>query len=92
MRRAIGPFTVNNPDPAGFAPPLGTRPCEVLMPDSPHSDDGRRIEPPPSLPVASGTMPEAIAAPDPPDEPPADRSVPHGLRVGPKAGLMVSPW
>ena len=43
-----------------------------------------RIEPPPSLPWASGTMPAATAAAAPPDEPPGVRSVSQGLRVGPK--------
>src|SRR3954454_5385469 len=92
IRRAIGPLTVQRPDPGGVGPPFGTRPCEVLMPDIPHTAEGMRIDPPPSLPVASGTMPEAIAAADPPDEPPGDRSVFHGLRVGPNVGLVVSPW
>ena len=39
----------------------------------PHSDDGMRIEPPPSDPVHSGTSPAAMAAAEPPDEPPALR-------------------
>ena len=40
------------------------------MPLRPQHDDGMRIEPPPSDPVASGTMPEAMAAALPPEEPP----------------------
>ena len=43
-----------------------------------------RIEPPPSLPWATGTMPLATAAAEPPEEPPGVRSRSHGLRVGPK--------
>ena len=43
-----------------------------------------RIEPPPSLPWAIGTMPAATAAAAPPDEPPGVRAVSHGLRAGPK--------
>ena len=43
-----------------------------------------RIEPPPSLPWAAGTIPEATAAAEPPLEPPAERSRFQGLRVGPK--------
>ena len=42
-----------------------------------------RIEPPPSLPCATGTMPAATAAAAPPEEPPGVRSRSHGLRVGP---------
>src|SRR3954469_13171720 len=70
IRRAIGPFTPSRPEPGAFDPPLGTRPCDGLSPDRPHSDDGMRIAPPPSEPVASGTMPATTAAPAPPDEPP----------------------
>ena len=47
-----------------------------------------RIEPPPSLPWASGTMPAATAAAAPPEEPPGVRSVSHGLRVGPEAARL----
>src|SRR3546814_6260646 len=48
---------------------------EVFRPVRPCTAHGMRMEPPPSEPVASGTMPAAMAAPDPPEEPPA-------LRVG----------
>ena len=46
---------------------------------------GMRIEPPPSPACASGTMPDATAAPEPPLEPPGLRSTSHGFRVGPYA-------
>ena len=42
-----------------------------------------RIEPPPSLPVQIGIIPDATAAAEPPDEPPGVRSGFHGLRVVP---------
>ena len=42
-----------------------------------------RIEPPPSVPSAIGSMPSATAAAAPPEEPPALRDVSNGLRVGP---------
>ena len=42
-----------------------------------------RIEPPPSLPCASGSIPAATAAAEPPLDPPGVRSRSHGLRVGP---------
>lgn len=54
-----------------------------LNPTRPQLEAGMRIEPPPSLPWAPGTMPAATAAPEPPDEPPGVREVSHGLRVGP---------
>src|SRR5690606_8832071 len=46
---------------------------------------GRRVDPAPSDAFASGTMPEATAAADPPEDPPAVRVRSQGLRVGPKA-------
>ena len=48
------------------------------------------MEPPPSVPSASGAWPVATAAAAPPDEPPALRERSHGLRVAPKSGLSVS--
>ena len=44
---------------------------------------GWRIEPPVSVPIASGASNAATAAADPPPEPPGMRSRSHGLRVGP---------
>ena len=49
-----------------------------------------RIDPPPSPPWATGTIPAATAAADPPDDPPHEWSVFHGLRVGPyETGSVV---
>ena len=48
-----------------------------------------RIEPPPSLACAIGTMPAATAAAAPPDDPPEERAGSHGLRVGPNASGSV---
>ena len=59
------------------------RPREGLSPTSPHSDAGIRMDPPPSPAWAIGTIPAAAAAADPPLDPPVERSVSHGLRVGP---------
>jgi hypothetical protein len=42
-----------------------------------------RMEPPPSLALATGTMPLATAAAAPPLDPPAVNDVFQGLRVGP---------
>lgn len=42
-----------------------------------------------SDPSASGTQPEATAAPEPPEEPPGVRAGSHGLRVMPHSGLSV---
>ncbi len=52
-----------------------------------------RTEPPMSEPSASGTHPEATAAPLPPDEPPGVRETSCGFRVTPHNGLSVcSVW
>ena len=61
--------------PAHPSPVFG--PCEILprlglSPTRPHSLAGTRIEPPPSLACATGTIPAATAAADPPDEPPVE--------------------
>jgi hypothetical protein len=89
MRRAIGPFDESCSQPGGTGPPDGTRPKEGLSPDSPHNAEGMRIEPPPSEPVASGTMPAAIAAAEPPEDPPAEWARSQGLRVRPNTALVV---
>src|SRR5262245_62956422 len=86
----MGPLVDSSGQPGGRGPPVGTRPSDGLSPDRPHTEDGMRMEPPPSDPVASGTRPAASADADPPDEPPAERSRAQGLRVGPKSSLTVS--
>ena len=47
----------------------------------PHRLAGWRIEPPVSVPSASGASPAATAAAEPPLEPPGMRSRSQGLRV-----------
>ncbi len=59
------------------------------MPTRPVNAAGMRVEPPPSLAVATGTRPAATAAAEPPLEPPGVRSSPHGLRVTPHALVLV---
>jgi len=51
---------------------------------------GMRIEPPPSVPTASGPSPAPTAAAAPPLLPPGLRSRFHGLRVMPVSGLSVT--
>src|SRR2546427_5949608 len=60
--------------------PLFRSPRDGFKPTSPHSLDGMRIEPPPSLACATGTRPAATAAAEPPLEPPGERLVSQGLR------------
>ena len=82
--------------------PSEIRPWLGFRPTSPQHDAGMRIEPPPSLACANGTMPLATAAAEPPLEPPGDRLMSHGLWVAPQAigsvvgtlpssGLLVRP-
>src|SRR5680860_1474108 len=47
------------------------------------------MEPPPSLPVQNGSIPDDTAAAEPPDEPPGVRSRFQGLRVTPWRGELV---
>src|SRR5204863_2755805 len=59
------------------------RPRDGLSPTSPQALAGIRIDPPPSLACAAGTIPAATAAADPPLDPPGEREASHGLWVGP---------
>ena len=47
------------------------------------------MDPPPSEPVASGTMPAASAAAAPPEDPPGPCAGLNGLAVGPNRALVV---
>ena len=65
------------------------RPKLGLSPTTPDHEAGIRTEPPMSVPSASGTHPEATAAPDPPEDPPGVRVSSQGFRVTPQSGLSV---
>src|SRR3954452_1276275 len=74
----------------GTSGAIEIRPRLGLSPTRPQQAAGMRIEPPPSLPCAIGTIPAATAAADPPLDPPGVREPSHGLRVGPvKRGSVV---
>ena len=68
-----------------------TRPGPGMKPNKPFIAAGIRIEPPPSLAWATGTMRLATAAAEPPDEPPAERVGSHGLCVTPSRMVSVLP-
>jgi hypothetical protein len=70
-------------DANSIAPARLSLPYVGFSPKTPQSEAGTRMEPLVSLPSAHGTIPAATAAPDPPKEPPAMRSVSCGFRVGP---------
>src|SRR6476620_7378039 len=78
------------PQPSPRSGPSGLRARVGFKPNTPHAEAGIRIEPPPSLACANGTMPAATAAAEPPLDPPVVRVTSHGLRVGPNsAGSVV---
>src|SRR6266498_3297342 len=87
--RVTAPSMVDPAQPSPTSGPWLTRPLFGFSPTSPHSDAGMRMDPPPSLACATGTMPLATAAADPPDEPPAERPGSHGLRAGGKLRASV---
>src|SRR5687767_11991329 len=78
--------------PAQPSPPgeNETRPRDGFIPNRPQQAAGMRIEPPPSLACAAGTMPPATAADAPPDEPPGVRDRSQGLRAGPSRSDSVT--
>src|SRR5256885_12284502 len=73
------------PQPSPASGAIDTRPRVGLRPKRPHAEAGIRIEPPPSVAWAIGSMPAATAAAAPPLEPPALWPRLHGLRVGPNS-------
>src|SRR3954471_2403982 len=79
--RASGPCT-DRPLISLLSGAVETRPRLVLMPKRPLTLDGIRMDPPPSLPGAAGSSPDATAAPAPPLEPPAERVRSQGVRAG----------
>ena len=86
--RAIGPLTPR-PARSGISGPSEIRPRDGLIPNSPHTLDGMRMEPPPSLPWAAGARPAATAAAAPPLDPPADLDKSHGVRAGGPIAVSV---
>ena len=70
---------------------IGTTPGDGRKPTTPHTAAGMRSEPPVSEPVQTGSMSQASATAEPPDEPPAFSAgieriagrAPHGIaRIG----------
>ncbi len=88
--RAIGPVWASEGHDGGKKPgDRGTRPKVGLSPNTPQNELGTRIEPTPSVPMASGPQPAATAAAAPPLDPPLVRLGDHGLRVIPDTGLSA---
>ena len=68
----------------------GTRPYGGLKPTTPQNEDGILIEPPMSEPVARVVDPAASEAPEPPLDPPGEKSVFHGFLVTPHSFVQVT--
>ena len=60
-----------------------------MNPTTPLQAAGMRVDPPPSVAIASGTSPAATATAEPPLDPPAARSARQALRVRPNRGAWV---
>ena len=61
-------------------------PMLCFSPTTPLHAAGIRVEPPPSVAIASGAIPLATATAAPPLEPPLERAALHALRVRPNSG------
>ncbi len=86
---ASGPLVESSIQEGGGHAPIS--PVVGLSPTSPQKAAGILIEPPPSVPVASGVIPVMSATALPPEDPPGDHSGAHGLRVSPNSRLAVKP-
>ena len=86
--RAIGPLLASGIQPWPRISP-GTTPGEGRKPHTPQNAAGLRRLPPVSDPVAIGTMPQASATADPPEDPAAERAGSNGLPVAPQTALRV---
>ncbi len=75
---------------ASWLPPRLIAPRLGLKPTQPQKLAGRRIEPNTWVPSPADTMPAAVAAAEPLDEPPGVQRVSHGLRVGPGGAVANS--
>src|SRR5215467_12421462 len=73
----------------GNTPSIGTKPCVVFNPTTPHHAAGTRTEPAVSVPKATSAIPLATATADPQLEPPGSslRELLSGLAGVPKYSL-----
>src|SRR5579872_1722941 len=88
--RLSGPMWSSVQD-RGNTPRRDTRPYVGLIPTVPHQAAGPRMEPPVSDPIAMRTMRDAIAVPEPDDEPPVLCAGFHGLRAGGNGRSKLGP-
>ena len=84
--RPMGPSTEIGVQPR-LRRSIGTTPGEGRKPTTPHMAAGMRSEPPVSDPVQTGSMSQARATAEPPEEPPGLSAGLNGLPVAPHTGL-----
>src|SRR3954471_14615238 len=95
VSRTLREITPSADAPNQYSPHPGPdeiRPREGLSPNRPQQAAGIRTEPPPSLPAAIGTTPEATAADAPPLEPPGVCAGFQGLLTRPNALESETPF
>src|SRR5260363_118580 len=95
VSRTLREITPSLEAPYQYSPkpgPEDTRPRDGFSPNRPQQAAGMRMEPPPSLPAAIGTTPEATAAAAPPLEPPDTCAAFQGLLTRPKARESDTPF
>src|ERR1700722_12911537 len=90
MERVSAWSTDRPPQPSPWGA-IDTRPRDGLSPNNPQHEAGMRMDPPPALACAAGTIPAATADAEPPEEPPQVRSKFQGLRVAPNRSGSVMP-
>src|SRR5579884_2542759 len=84
----VGPPYETSPKAEGGY--IATLPKVGFSPNTPENAAGMRIDPPASVPTASGQMPHNTATALPPLDPPGVRAKSHGLRVMPVSGESVT--
>src|SRR5699024_12711979 len=87
--RVMGPACASGPN--GLAGYIGILPWVGLNPTMPQNADGISTLPPPSVPTATGTIPDAQAAAAQQAEPPGIRRRYNGLRVTLVVGVSLTP-
>src|SRR6266853_4730068 len=87
--RAMGPETLSVDQPSCVDGPSGTRPGEGRIPTTLQKFAGLRSEPPMSVPLAIGAIPQASATAPPPVLPPQVFVTSYGFSVAPNMGLNV---
>src|SRR6185436_11272910 len=73
MSFPIGPTVSRCSGSIGNTPSMGTKPCVVFNPTTPHQAAGTRTEPAVSVPKATSAIPLATATADPQLEPPGSK-------------------